>query len=141
MIPAPTREPELKDAVNLSRSILLVIDDDRAVREALREVLQEEGYLVITATNGKEALDVLDTVARPDMAIVDLMMPVMDGWGFVAELRQRPQFSSIPVVVITAGGDRVLANAPVAAGYLKKPVKVDDLLAVIRRRLTTPPPS
>jgi hypothetical protein len=44
-------------------------------------------------------------------------------------------------VVITAGGDRVLANAPVAAGYLKKPVKVDDLLAVIRRRLTTPPPS
>jgi CheY-like chemotaxis protein len=113
-----------------------VVDDDRDVLEALRDVLQDAGYLVLTATNGKEALEVLDGVARPDLAIVDLMMPVMDGWGFVAELRAR---APIPVVVITAAGENVLANAPVAAGYLTKPVNLGALLEVVRRRLSTRP--
>ena len=131
----------MKDPVSLAKSILLVVDDDRDVRDALRDVLQDAGYLVLTANNGREALDVLDTVARPDLAIVDLMMPVMDGWGFVAELRNRARYAAIPVVVITAAGDRALANAPVAAGYLTKPVKIEDLLAVVKRRLSSRPPA
>src|SRR5688500_2048491 len=79
----PVMNPESQ-----TKSILLVVDDDRDVLEALRDVLQDSGFLVLTAANGREALDLLDTGARPDLAIVDLMMPVMDGWAFVSSLRQ-----------------------------------------------------
>ena len=122
----------MKDPVSLAKSILLVVDDDRDVRDALRGVLQDAGYLVLTANNGREALDVLDTVARPDLAIVDLMMPVMDGCQFAAELRKRDAWRDIPVIVITAkdltAEDRRALSGEVQGMMQKGAFNRDDLL-------------
>lgn len=116
------------------RSILLV-DDDADVRESIGEALEEGGYHVATAPNGKEALRQLraDDV-RPDLILLDIMMPEMDGWTFRKEQRQDPTIASIPVIVFTAyGAPRDIAKQLDAAGFLKKPLRLDELLSTIDR--------
>jgi CheY-like chemotaxis protein len=119
---------------DVAAEAVLVVDDDDAVCNALRGVLHEAGYTVATARNGEAALVLLNAVT-PDILVVDLMMPVMDGWGLVARLRADPRLRAIPVVVMTAGGTSVLARAPVAAGYLAKPLKLVQLLQTLERSL------
>jgi CheY-like chemotaxis protein len=113
---------------------LLVVEDDPDHRETVREVLEEEGYRVDTAVHGRDALGRLSLWGAghlPDLILLDLRMPVMDGWGFMAELKQHPVLASIPVVVTSCMGDRVLSSAPVAAGYLSKPLNRSRLLELI----------
>jgi two-component system, NtrC family, response regulator AtoC len=131
---ARTGEAKESGVDDVAAEAVLVVDDDEAVCVALRDVLHEAGYKVATARNGEQALVLLSAVT-PDIFLVDLMMPVMDGWGLVAQLRADARLRSIPVVVMTAGGTSALARAPVAAGYLAKPLKLDQLLQTLARSL------
>jgi CheY-like chemotaxis protein len=109
---------------------IFVVDDDLDHLATVGEVLREEGYLVETAPSGREALELM-TEQRPDLILLDLLMPDMDGWALRAELRARAALSSVPVVVISQGGARMLARAPVASGYLSKPLHRRALLETI----------
>ncbi|XYI00123.1 response regulator [Sorangium sp. So ce1128] len=111
---------------------ILVIEDDQGVMSALIEVLSDEGYEVMTAANGAEALAMLREGPPPSLIVLDLMMPVMDGYAFRAEQLRTPAIAGVPVVVFTAGA------APRAAelghvDILKKPVRLRALLDVIGR--------
>lgn len=114
-----------------SPTVLLVVEDDFDHRETVREILEEEGYLIEVAAHGGEALDLLTLGSRPDLILLDLMMPEMDGWAFMTQLRRLKALTSIPVVMISGAGDKVLSSAPVAAGYLSKPLDRRRLLETI----------
>lgn len=110
---------------------ILVVEDDHDIREALQGVLGLEGYATSAAENGRDALDLLRHADPPPfLLLIDLMMPVMNGWDLVAALRRDPALARIPIVVVSAIG----ATQPVPPGvlFLKKPVQVDRLLEVVR---------
>jgi CheY-like chemotaxis protein len=112
---------------------ILVVDDDHDHATVMRDILEDQGYRVRVAENGREALrDLLDG-PLPDLILLDMMMPQMDGWAFAAELKSRPALAGIPVVAISAGGDAVLYRAPVSAGYLAKPFGASRLLETVAR--------
>lgn len=112
-----------------SRARVLVVDDDTDVRTALAEILELRGYLVATAANGREALAHLrEAPAPPDLIVLDVLMPEMDGWQFRAEQKKDAALASIPVVVVSAMRD---ADNFDAAAVFHKPVNVERLLAAI----------
>jgi CheY-like chemotaxis protein len=116
-----------------SESSVLIVEDDAATRDALSIILEDEGFRVTTAANGREAIDLLQGSYRPNVILLDLMMPVMDGWQFRAAQKQLPAAESIPVVVLSADGNiRQKASAIGAANYLQKPVEIDDLLQALQ---------
>ena len=110
-----------------SRRVLLV-DDEADMRDTLADILQDLGYEVATAANGREALRRLESEPAPSVILLDLMMPVMDGWTFRNEQARRPGVSEIPVWVFSATGDAHDAARMNAAGYFAKPVDVSRLL-------------
>jgi CheY-like chemotaxis protein len=114
---------------------ILIVEDDTATRDALTLILSAEGFAVVGAANGEEALGVLRSESPPDLILLDLMMPIMDGWQFRREQSVDPRLSAIPVVVLSADGNvqQKAASLRVAA-YLQKPVDVDNLLEVIHRQ-------
>jgi len=115
------------------RSPVLIVDDDADVREALEELLVERGFAVITASNGAEALKLLRSMsAPPSIILLDLMMPVLDGYGFLAEQRRDPQLSGIPVAIITAGHAVDHARLGQSRPILSKPINVSQLMATLR---------
>lgn len=114
-----------------SRSVLIV-EDDADVRETMAEVLESEGFAVQSAREGREALELLHGGARPDLILLDLMMPGMNGWELRAELDQQRDLAAIPVIVVSAmdpGPDR--GSVLRAAGFLKKPFTLSSLLTAI----------
>jgi DNA-binding response OmpR family regulator len=117
-----------------SREILL-IEDDRDVRETLAEVLQEEGYLVSMAKTGADALQQLGARQKlPAAILLDLMMPVMNGWDFWSVQQRNLAWAAIPVVVISAdtnAKDKSTSLHPIAC--LRKPLDIDELLAILAR--------
>jgi CheY-like chemotaxis protein len=113
---------------------ILIVEDDSDLREALSAVLRDEGYTVAMAADGQQALDCLRRQSPPSLILLDLTMPVMNGWQFRAEQRQDPALSGIPVVVLSAG-DR-LAEQMVPLGitdYVRKPIELDHLLRTVER--------
>jgi CheY-like chemotaxis protein len=115
---------------------VLVVEDDPDVREAISEALADSGFRAVTATDGRDALSYLRKrgAARPSLILLDLMMPVMDGFQFRTEQRSDPEVAEIPIVVISASGDITqAASSMAAAGVLRKPVRLPDLLAMVRR--------
>src|SRR5687767_10216683 len=117
-------------SIDQSRApLVMVVDDDDEIRDALSGLLELEGYEVICASNGKEALDLLE-VRRPEVILLDLMMPVMDGWAFRARQKSDPRFADVPVVVLTAAG--VQAAKRVDANHvLHKPLSFDRIARAI----------
>jgi two-component system, chemotaxis family, chemotaxis protein CheY len=110
---------------------VLVVDDDPDIRELLFTALEDDGFEVVPAGNGQEALAIIETF-RPDVIVLDLMMPVMDGWQFAAELRKRDE--DIPIVLLSAARDlRTHAKALSAAEIIEKPFDLGDLLPKIAR--------
>jgi CheY-like chemotaxis protein len=108
---------------------VVIVEDDDDIREAFADVLVNEGYQVLTATNGREALSVLDGLhGAPCLVLLDLMMPVMNGWQFLHELEETHRLGRVPVVVISAAP----AHTEGAARVIPKPVDVDALLAAVR---------
>jgi CheY-like chemotaxis protein len=125
---------EQLSSYNIGSSLpILVIDDDQAMRDMLETVLLDEGYSVILARNGKEGLE-LAARQRPALVLLDLMMPVMDGWQFLEAIKQMPEFANLPVLLLSAS--RQLASTarqnPVKA-YIPKPFELVKLLDYIDR--------
>ncbi|HEX6288741.1 MAG TPA: response regulator [Herpetosiphonaceae bacterium] len=113
---------------------ILIVEDDLAIREALTEILEDEGYQVQGAANGQEAIQLLRERTPPCLILLDLMMPVMNGWQFRAEQKQDPVLAPVPVVVISADSDlKTKAAAIEAVDYLPKPVQLTRLLDTIEQ--------
>lgn len=113
---------------------ILLVDDDADIREAVAEALEDEGYSVHCAANGKGALEYLRTAASPCIILLDLMMPVMDGFQFRAAQQSEPAWAGIPVVVISAGGNCQEAAAELGAvACVRKPFDMKALFVAIER--------
>jgi len=106
---------------------LLLIEDDTSIRLALADMLGDEGFAVTTAINGRAALDQLRHAPPPDVILLDLMMPVMDGWEFRVEQRSDPMLSSIPLLAMSADLS-AKARAIAADGYVRKPIDFPEML-------------
>ena len=113
-------------------SKLLIVDDEVAILEALTDILSVEGYEVATAANGAEGLAQANK-SRPDLILLDLMMPVMDGQEMLRRLKEDPGLRTIPVVVMSAG--RVSPKELHNSYFLAKPFELDDLLNVVSKEL------
>ncbi len=110
------------------RPLVLVVDDDPDILDAICAILEGEGYRVARARHGGEALDRV-AEERPTLILLDLMMPVMDGISFAMHLRSREAESAAPIVVISADGNPERAFSVGAKGYLAKPFDIDTLLS------------
>jgi CheY-like chemotaxis protein len=113
-------------------SKLLIVDDEVAILEALTDILSVEGYEVATAANGAEGLKNVHE-DRPDLILLDLMMPVMDGQEMLRRLKDDPALRAIPVVVMSAG--RVSKADLQGSRFLAKPFELDDLLDTVSAEL------
>jgi CheY-like chemotaxis protein len=109
---------------------VLIVDDDRDIREVLGELLTDEGFDIEAAWNGAEAMKRLQAGLRPNVIILDLMMPVMDGLAFRAEQKQNPELADIPVIGVTAA-----PSDDADFECLRKPVKLATLLKRIQTTL------
>jgi two-component system, chemotaxis family, chemotaxis protein CheY len=112
----------------MSQPLVLVVDDDPDILDAICDILEVEQYRVARARNGLEALQEVEA-ERPALILLDLMMPVMDGVTFAHALRQRPALRDVPIVVISAEGNPQRAAPVGARGYLAKPFDIEVLLA------------
>jgi CheY-like chemotaxis protein len=116
---------------------ILIVDDRATSRELLRTVLEKQGYAVTEAADGKEALQKV-RAESPHLVLLDLQMPVLDGYEVLRELRQDPRFTALPIIAITASamqGDRERALAAGFTAYLAKPVTLSHLREEIERLL------
>jgi CheY-like chemotaxis protein len=113
-------------------STILIVEDDIDIREALSEVLNDEGYQVAVAGHGREALDMIGAGLRPSLILLDLMMPVMNGWQFAEEFQSRYGDLHTPIIALSADANiEAKALGLGAKSFLKKPVLIEDLLKAI----------
>lgn len=119
----------------MSPARILIVEDDGPIRETVAELLEDEGYEVECAVNGADALARLERSDVPSLILLDLTMPVMDGWSFRATQRRDPRLALIPTVVVTAGsvGDPRDADELAPAAFLPKPFDVERLIATVHR--------
>lgn len=108
---------------------ILLIEDDRDLAEVIVEVLRTEGYRVVHASDGRAALGLLAEGELPDLILLDLMMPNMNGWEFREAQLHEPRLAEIPVIVLSATGER--ARPIDVARILRKPVTIENLLRAI----------
>jgi CheY-like chemotaxis protein len=114
--------------------LILVVEDNEAVRKAMKLLLEGDGYRVICAANGRDALDYLGRGELPFVILLDLSMPIMDGWQFCHRRRQDLVLAHIPVVLLSAEEDLgSLASTLSANGHLAKPIRIDALLSTVRQ--------
>ena len=113
---------------------VLLVDDDLDIREILPETLADMGFEVVTAANGLEALTMVGRMpVRPSVILLDLMMPVMDGYRFLEERTKTPELASIPVAIITAGNGIDKARIGDHAPIIRKPFDVPRLVSVLNQ--------
>jgi two-component system, sensor histidine kinase and response regulator len=111
---------------------VLIVEDEAHLRESLQDFLEDEGFAVSTASNGAEALALLESEELPRLMILDLIMPVLSGNELFEQMKKDPRFSKIPVVVSTSDPSR----APPGVLAMKKPVNFDRLLGAVRQHCT-----
>ncbi len=112
---------------------ILLVEDDRAIADAVATLLEDEGYQVFRAENGQQGMDVLKTMPRPCLILLDMMMPVLDGHGFMRLLRSEDILISIPVVVVSATQGGIPENAK---GFLRKPFELEALVQTVNEHCT-----
>jgi len=111
---------------------IVVVEDDSEIRESIQDALETEGYLVKVFKNGKEALDGLHGQTIPSLILLDLMMPVMDGWQFMEARKHLPDtYAAIPVFIVSAVPDPQKVKSAGATGYIRKPIDLDILLKLV----------
>jgi CheY-like chemotaxis protein len=114
------------------KCLVLVVEDDRDIRDTIAEVLRDEGYRVHLAANGSEALEFLRGGTLPNLILLDLMMPVMSGWDFRSEQRKDGRLAAIPTVILSGdSGVRDKARALEVEAAIAKPLGLDQLLQVV----------
>jgi CheY-like chemotaxis protein len=112
---------------------ILIVEDNLSVQMSLADVLIDQGYRVVPVQDGEEALEYLRRSPPPDLILLDLFMPRMDGWEFRKQMRADPRWTGIPVVVVSSIADMAAETSPLgAAAYLSKPVDIPLLLETIR---------
>ena len=114
---------------------VFLIEDDEDIRMVVEEILTLEGFQVTIARDGQEALEIVRAGFRPDLMLLDLMMPRMDGFGFRANsVREFPEFAKIPLIIMSADGklDEKVVQARGQA-YMRKPMDLDELVRLVRR--------
>jgi CheY-like chemotaxis protein len=109
---------------------VLVVDDDPDIRDTLREVIEAEGFPVVCAADGRQALEALGMGLHPSLILLDLMMPVMSGWELLAAIRADRTLADVPVAVVSAAGSRT--PPPGATCSLRKPIDLDTLIDLLR---------
>lgn len=124
----------------MSHATVLVVEDDAHLLSGIKDILELEDYRVLTATNGLSGLDVLkkDPVNPPDIIVSDIMMPHMDGFEFLEEVRKADDWVKIPFIFLTAKGERTDIHRGSLLGadvYLTKPFDAEDLLVAVAARL------
>ncbi len=120
-------------SVEHDRAPVLLVDDDADIRETFEILLGDEGYGVVTASDGARAVEQLERHGRPCLILLDLMMPVMDGRAFLERLGQDSRFSQTPVVILSAGS---MVQPPQGYEVLRKPIAWQQLLAVLEKHCT-----
>jgi DNA-binding NarL/FixJ family response regulator len=116
---------------------LLIVDDEPGLRQAVQAYLEEEGFKVDVASNAREGWDMLQKLS-PDLVISDIMMPQVDGYQFLKQLRDDPRYQTVPVVFLTARGmtsDRIQGYNAGCDAYLPKPFDPDELVAIVTNLL------
>ena len=113
--------------------LVLVVEDEPDTLEAVAELLEAEDVAVLRARHGREALDLLEDGARPALILLDLRMPVMDGWEFCRRLASDLRFAQIPVAIVTASASVEAPPRARDAGLFVKPVNYARLLALVDR--------
>jgi CheY-like chemotaxis protein len=115
---------------------VMIVDDDADIRTALRDLLEDAGYSVLTARNGADAIAQLAEIeasgareARPRVVVVDLLMPVMDGVELIARMREQPRFADLPVIVSSASS---VVLPPPGVAILKKPFRAEKFLQIVQ---------
>src|SRR5262252_6702555 len=126
-------------AVQIRTMRVLVVDDEATIRDVIADALREPGYEVQTASNGVEALTLMHRWL-PDIVVLDLMMPRLDGTGFTELLRVNPEFAQLPVLLVTAayGAEAAAKQAGVRA-WLSKPFELDHLVQMVDQLAGQPP--
>jgi CheY-like chemotaxis protein len=122
----------------MAQKTVLVVEDDPDIRDIVQDLLEAEGYDVVPAGHGRQALEFLAQVrssAKPDLVILDMMMPLVDGRQVLEAMQRDPALATIPVVVISA----VVREKPVgAAAFLRKPVSLEKLFEAVRTFIDRP---
>jgi CheY-like chemotaxis protein len=117
---------------------ILVVDDDDDFRETVAEVLTEAGYPVEQAENGEKALERIRE-EQPGVVLLDLKMPVLDGWGVMERMRQDPRSAAVPILILSAYGFEWESELTGAQGYIPKSVGMDEILERVRKAAGPPP--
>jgi CheY-like chemotaxis protein len=117
-----------EDTLTSDRKKIMVIEDDKEIRETIHYALEIDGYEVISKPNGKEALDLLQEIPVPGLILLDLSMPVMGGAEFIENLRTQERHRNVPVVVLTAARNKPRPRE--VADFLTKPIDLDMLLRI-----------
>src|SRR6478609_5695777 len=134
--PRLTRSPFASE----KRPKILVIDDDKDIRNVITDILDQSGYEVFTASSGQQGLDLAAQIV-PDLIILDLMMPGMDGWTVLTKLQHKPALADIPVIILSGASGLEMAMSLGAAAVLFKPVDANQLTAEIAAQIAPLPPS
>jgi two-component system response regulator (stage 0 sporulation protein F) len=113
-------------------SHILVVDDDASHRTLICDALEELGYRTVQASNGREALDLLEG-DMPAAVLLDLRMPVMSGWGLLDALKKMPRARNLPIIIISGYGFEWEAELVGAAGYISKPVDLDKVRMTVQQ--------
>jgi CheY-like chemotaxis protein len=116
----------------MPQKTVLLVEDDLDIRDSLQDLLEEEGYDVVPASHGKQAIEFLELSrqCRPDVVILDLFMPLVTGSQVLEAMRRDPSLAKIPVIVISATSHT--EKPPGAAAFIKKPIALDHLFATVR---------
>ena len=119
---------------------IMIVDDEPHIILSIKEALKESknDFEVIGAQNGTECIEMLDDGKKPDLIILDIMMPGMNGWDVAAKIKENPQWSNIPIVFVTAKGDAMSVGmgSMAAEDYITKPFDIMDLKTRVERVLS-----
>src|ERR1700730_18140466 len=126
--------------VRTEAPVVLIVEDEEPIRDVITDVLRDRGFQALPAANGAEALELLDTV-RPDVVVLDLLMPVMHGWAFVESYIERTDGRPIPIVVVSVNPALPRSfNRRGVRNIVAKPFDVDELLDAVEQAVETATP-